>query len=511
MKTILTIMFLLGAAAAASAQGTVTFANTAATKVSTNGVGSGGTSGPTSPGIGLYYFALLVAPTNQTTVDKYLAGWTFTGNYANSTPATTGGRFSGGVVTVPGVGPGEAANFVVVGWSADAGHDWSVVYPQIMAGYGPGYVGMSAVATNVVLGDSGTPAPLFGFPPLLAGFTLYQGCKQPSYFYWLTRQLTNETITIGGTADFALEVEACPGPAAVLWFFNGSLIAGANDVFGGGVPNTAELSYQITNVGPTNAGQYFAVAYEPQWAYCCGSAYQTSSVATLTVVSPGITPAAQTAEAGAPVGFSAPAYGYPPQSFAWYFNRTQAIGNGDGAGTLLLTSVQPAQAGNYTLVITRPDSSVTNGPAALNVIPPVPRTLVPAVAVAGPTGGPVTLEYAASISAPSTWLALGTLDFTNRPQWCVDLSVPPPAERFYRAWRPVTFGSAPALSLAFAPALTISGTIGSAVRLDYINQFGPTNAWAPLSTITLTNSSQVYVDTSAIGQPPRLWRLVPAP
>jgi hypothetical protein len=49
------------------------------------------------------------------------------------------------------------------------------------------------------------------------------------------------------------------------------------------------------------------------------------------------------------------------------------------------------------------------------------------------------------------------------------------------------------------------------VRLDYINQIGPTDAWVTLDTVRLTNTSQLYFDTSSIGQPGRLWRLVPMP
>jgi hypothetical protein len=47
--------------------------------------------------------------------------------------------------------------------------------------------------------------------------------------------------------------------------------------------------------------------------------------------------------------------------------------------------------------------------------------------------------------------------------------------------------------------------------LDCINQYGPTNAWMTLDTVTLTNTSQLYFDTSAVGRPPRLYRIVPAP
>ena len=49
------------------------------------------------------------------------------------------------------------------------------------------------------------------------------------------------------------------------------------------------------------------------------------------------------------------------------------------------------------------------------------------------------------------------------------------------------------------------------VRVDGINQFGPIEAWFTLATVTLTNPSQLYFDVSALGQPARLYRLVPLP
>jgi hypothetical protein len=61
------------------------------------------------------------------------------------------------------------------------------------------------------------------------------------------------------------------------------------------------------------------------------------------------------------------------------------------------------------------------------------------------------------------------------------------------------------------PAITLTGGIGNSVRLDYIKRFGPTDAWVTLNMVTLTNTSQLYFDTSAPGQPERLYRLVPVP
>jgi hypothetical protein len=68
-----------------------------------------------------------------------------------------------------------------------------------------------------------------------------------------------------------------------------------------------------------------------------------------------------------------------------------------------------------------------------------------------------------------------------------------------------------AQSSTLVPALTLTGNIGDKLRLDYINQFGPTDAWVTLDTVTLTNTSQLYFDVSAPAQPQRLYRLVQVP
>jgi hypothetical protein len=68
------------------------------------------------------------------------------------------------------------------------------------------------------------------------------------------------------------------------------------------------------------------------------------------------------------------------------------------------------------------------------------------------------------------------------------------------------------LSLAGrVPDVHLTGTPGLNYRLDYINVYGPTNAWVALTNLTLTNSLQHYYDVSALGKPPRLYRLVQLP
>jgi hypothetical protein len=86
-----------------------------------------------------------------------------------------------------------------------------------------------------------------------------------------------------------------------------------------------------------------------------------------------------------------------------------------------------------------------------------------------------------------------------------------PPQRYYGAWQTKTPGVIPSLDLHSVPAITLTGNIGGSVRVDYINQFGPIDAWVTLDTVTLTNTSQLYFDVSAPGQPQRLYRLVPLP
>ena len=61
------------------------------------------------------------------------------------------------------------------------------------------------------------------------------------------------------------------------------------------------------------------------------------------------------------------------------------------------------------------------------------------------------------------------------------------------------------------PAITVTGNVGDSVQVDCINLLGPTDAWVTLATVTLTNTSQLYFDLSALGQPPRLYRLMQLP
>jgi hypothetical protein len=120
-------------------------------------------------------------------------------------------------------------------------------------------------------------------------------------------------------------------------------------------------------------------------------------------------------------------------------------------------------------------------------------------------------QAAASRCGSAPWEDLGAVTLTNPPQLYLDLSDPVRPHRFYRAWQTNQPSLRPALDVGMAKEITLAGAIGSNVRIDYINQIDPIEAWTTLDTITLTNTTQPYFDLDMWGQPTRLYRLVPAP
>jgi hypothetical protein len=221
-------------------------------------------------------------------------------------------------------------------------------------------------------------------------------------------------------------------------------------------------------------------------------------------------PQTQTAEAGAMVRLAVNAVGEPPPAYQWYFNGTNLLSC--ASSNLVLTNILFSQSGTYTVVAINDSGAVTSAPVMVNVIPPVEHRLAAGVQVMGEAGSLLNLDYANSLSATPNWLPLHTVSLVSTSQYCFDVSQPLPPQRYYRAWQTGIPGILPSLSLVgIAPAITLTGTIGHSVRLDYINQFGPTDAWVTLATVPLTNTSQLYFDTSARGQPGRLYRVVPLP
>jgi len=223
---------------------------------------------------------------------------------------------------------------------------------------------------------------------------------------------------------------------------------------------------------------------------------------------PPLSPQSQTAETGSAVSIRATVGADPAVGCQWFFDGATRLTPTDPV--LHLTNVQLSHAGTYTAVVTNATGSVTSAPVILSVIPRVERRRLPGLILTGVPGTSLNLEFTPTLGPGSPWAILETVPLSTVPKWYFDVTTRHSPRRFYRAWQS-GLGPPPMFELHFVPAISLIGTVGDTIRVDAINQFGPTNAWFTLDTVTLTNSSQLYFDTSAIGQPARLYRLVQMP
>jgi hypothetical protein len=247
------------------------------------------------------------------------------------------------------------------------------------------------------------------------------------------------------------------------------------------------------------------IAITVGWNHCLALTYPGALPPTIIAA-----PRMQTAEAGSTIRFHVVAAGAPPPSYQWFFNDGNLLSSGTSS-YLDLPGVQSSQAGVYAVVITNFFGAVTSNPAMLAVIPPVPRKTVPAVRLTGDMGSFLHLSYADSLGPSADWQELDAVTLTSTQQFYPDLTDPLPSSRFYRAWQINVPSVRPALQMSLATQITLTGAISSNVRVDYINQFGPTDAWVTLDTVALTNTTQPFFDYTMFRQAARLYRLVPVP
>jgi len=153
------------------------------------------------------------------------------------------------------------------------------------------------------------------------------------------------TVAAAGTA-----------PLTYQWYFNGNPLTD-----GGQITGAATASLMISNLQITNSGNYvFTVTNS------VGSV--TSATAFFGVIVPPTIaeqPVSQSAQWGASAMFNVYVSGNGPLSFQWTFNGTNI--NGATGSVLLLTNIQPSQAGNYAVTITNPYGVAVSSNAVLTV------------------------------------------------------------------------------------------------------------------------------------------------
>jgi hypothetical protein len=123
--------------------------------------------------------------------------------------------------------------------------------------------------------------------------------------------------------------------------------------------------------------------------------------------------------------------------------------------------------------------------------------MAPALPLLGQPGSLLNLEDTETLGPSSARMAFDSILLTNTSQWYFDTSTSLASQRFYRAWPIAGSSNMPTVGLNLVLAITLTGPVGNSVRVEYLNRFGPIDAWVALDTMTLGNPSQLYFDVSA--------------
>ncbi len=269
---------------------------------------------------------------------------TAVGTPAPFRPAPSAGYINGGLVVVEGLPGGQRVFVRVRAWEAAAGDSFEKAVAN------GGKQGESELVT-VTLGGAGDPPSL---PPNLLGlksFSLQYGSPPV-----ITKQPAAAVIPVGGSLELSVVAKGTP-TLRYQWRKGGSPLSGA-----------ASDAYAKAPFAPSDAGNYDVVVENAFGAV-------TSQVAVVTVgYPPSIVkqPIGMETLAGSTVSLSVEASGMGTLSYQWYL-ESATVPWGKGS-TLVLTNVQLASAGRYSVVVGNPYGTVNSAPAPVSVLFPLALT-----------------------------------------------------------------------------------------------------------------------------------------
>ena len=217
-------------------------------------------------------------------------------------------------------------------------------------------------------------------------------------------------------------------------------------------------------------------------------------------------PQSQMTNAGANVTLSVAASSLLPMTYQWRFNGTNLAGM--TATSLQLTNVQPQDSGDYVVVVSNSVGYAISDPATLTVLI-APEIVLQPQGQVGYWGKNASFSVESAGSAPLSYrwykdnlqipwatnstIVLTNLDFNDAGDYQVLVSNPLSSVLSASAWLTVN----PAwVALGMYPGLTIDGVVGKNYGIQYITNVSHTNDWTTLTTLILTQSVQLWVDTS---------------
>ena len=222
------------------------------------------------------------------------------------------------------------------------------------------------------------------------------------------------------------------------------------------------------------------------------------------------------------MNFSVTASGSQPLSYRWRFNGLNLSEGGRISGTsttnLTISNVQSGDAGGYSVVVTNTYGAVTSAGATLTVRVPPSITTQP-VSQTISVGDQVTFSVDANGTPPLyfQW-QLNATSITGATGRTFTISSAQAAQAgHYTVVVSNAAGSltSTAASLSFLDlqmyaGLTIIGPIGAAYRVDYAtNLVADPTLWIVLTNITLSSSTNRFVDWDSAGVPKRFYRVIP--
>jgi len=340
-----------------------------------------------------------------------------------------------------------------------------------------------------------TASSLYGNEPLnwkaeppTAGATNEQGAAVAPT---ISGQPTNRTVIAGQTATFTVVASGTP-PLYYQWQHAGTNLPGATDA-----------TLTIANAQPDDAGVYTVVVSNAVNSI-------TSQGATLTVlVPPSISdqPDSQTIVAGDPVQFTVVAGGTAPLRYQWYFNNS--VLEDQTAPQLTLNNVQPANAGDYRVVITNSAGAITSAVATLTVLVPPTITSDPSD-VTVLDGEPATFQVSATGTAPLSyqWRKDGiNIPGANGSSYTIAMAHPSD-EGFYSCFVTNVAGNATSLAAELRvnaqPFLlnprfvgnTFEFTLHGQTNRTYQVEFSATlTSWTNLTNVILTSPQAPVTDS----------------
>jgi hypothetical protein len=204
----------------------------------------------------------------------------------------------------------------------------------------------------------------------------------------IVSQPQSQTVNLGQSASFSVSATGT-APLSYAWTKNGTRLGD-----GGNITGSSTTTLTVANVAVADAGNYSVIVSNQ-----AGSV--VSSPATLTVITstpPSIVsqPQSQTVIAGQAASFSVSAGGTAPLRYQWQRNGANIAGS--TASTYRLANAQPANAGQYTVVVSNNGGVATSAPANL--------TVDYSLTVTTSSGGSVSIQPYLKSYAPGTSVTL---------------------------------------------------------------------------------------------------------